>query len=110
MAFLERAGRLPLPPYIEHAPDSADAERYQTVFAREPGAVAAPTAGLHFDHKLLAALTARGVETATLTLPVGAGPFQPVRLDDLSEHRMQTSEESGVGNEGSSRCRTRGKP
>src|SRR3546814_9387464 len=79
---------LPLPPYIEHAPDSADAERYQTVFAREPGAVAAPTAGLHFDHKLLAALTARGVETATLTLHVGAGTFQPVRVDDLSEHRM----------------------
>lgn len=88
MAFLERAGRLPLPPYIEHAPDSADAERYQTVFARQPGAVAAPTAGLHFDRKLLDALATRGVETATLTLHVGAGTFQPVRVDDLSEHRM----------------------
>jgi S-adenosylmethionine:tRNA ribosyltransferase-isomerase len=88
MAFLERAGRLPLPPYIEHAPDSVDAERYQTVFAREPGAVAAPTAGLHFDAALLAALTARGVEAATLTLHVGAGTFQPVRVDDLREHRM----------------------
>jgi len=88
MAFLERAGRLPLPPYIEHAPDSVDAERYQTVFARAPGAVAAPTAGLHFDDALLAALAARGVETATLTLHVGAGTFQPVRVDDLSEHRM----------------------
>lgn len=88
LAFLERAGRLPLPPYIEHAPDSTDAERYQTVFAREPGAVAAPTAGLHFDQKLLAALTARGIEIATLTLHVGAGTFQPVRVDDLDEHRM----------------------
>lgn len=88
MAFLERAGRLPLPPYIEHAPDGFDAERYQTVFAREPGAVAAPTAGLHFDAPLLEAITARGVTTATLTLHVGAGTFQPLRVDDLSEHRM----------------------
>ncbi|NGY04509.1 tRNA preQ1(34) S-adenosylmethionine ribosyltransferase-isomerase QueA [Solimonas terrae] len=88
MAFLERAGRLPLPPYIGHAPDHHDAERYQTVFAREPGAVAAPTAGLHFDQALLAALAARGVESATLTLHVGAGTFQPVRVDDLREHRM----------------------
>jgi S-adenosylmethionine:tRNA ribosyltransferase-isomerase len=88
MGFLERAGRLPLPPYIEHAPDADDAERYQTVFAREPGAVAAPTAGLHFDEALLAALDAAGVQRATLTLHVGAGTFQPVRVDDLSEHRM----------------------
>ena len=88
MAFLERAGRLPLPPYIEHAPDGFDAERYQTVFAREPGAVAAPTAGLHFDAALLDAIAARGVTTATLTLHVGAGTFQPLRVDDLSEHRM----------------------
>lgn len=88
MSFLERAGRLPLPPYIAHAPDAVDAERYQTVFARAPGAVAAPTAGLHFDAALLAALAARGVETATLTLHVGAGTFQPVRVDDLAEHRM----------------------
>ncbi|WP_028081821.1 tRNA preQ1(34) S-adenosylmethionine ribosyltransferase-isomerase QueA [Solimonas soli] len=90
MAFLERAGRLPLPPYIAHDPDAVDAERYQTVFAREPGAVAAPTAGLHFDAALLQALAASGVETATLTLHVGAGTFQPVRVDDLAEHRMHS--------------------
>ncbi|MFT4047407.1 MAG: tRNA preQ1(34) S-adenosylmethionine ribosyltransferase-isomerase QueA [Solimonas sp.] len=89
-AFLERAGRLPLPPYIAHAPDAVDAERYQTLFAREPGAVAAPTAGLHFDAALLQALAGRGIETATLTLHVGAGTFQPVRVDDLSEHRMHS--------------------
>ncbi|MES0874598.1 tRNA preQ1(34) S-adenosylmethionine ribosyltransferase-isomerase QueA [Sinimarinibacterium thermocellulolyticum] len=88
MAFLERAGQLPLPPYITHAPDAKDAERYQTVFAREPGAVAAPTAGLHFDEALLAALDAAGIERATLTLHVGAGTFQPVRVEDLAEHRM----------------------
>lgn len=86
--LLERVGRLPLPPYIRHAPEAEDDARYQTVFAREPGAVAAPTAGLHFDEALLAALRARGVQTATLTLHVGAGTFQPVRVDDLSEHRM----------------------
>ena len=86
--LLERAGRLPLPPYIRHAPDASDAERYQTVFAREPGAVAAPTAGLHFDPALLAALEARGIGTATLTLHVGAGTFQPVRVENLAEHRM----------------------
>jgi S-adenosylmethionine:tRNA ribosyltransferase-isomerase len=88
LSVLERAGQLPLPPYIEHAPDAADAERYQTVFAREPGAVAAPTAGLHFDQPLLAALRDAGVRTATLTLHVGAGTFQPVRVDDLAEHQM----------------------
>ncbi|MGB1561456.1 MAG: tRNA preQ1(34) S-adenosylmethionine ribosyltransferase-isomerase QueA [Sinimarinibacterium flocculans] len=86
--FLERAGRLPLPPYITHAPGVQDAERYQTVFAREPGAVAAPTAGLHFDDALLAALDARGIVRATLTLHVGAGTFQPVRVENLDEHRM----------------------
>ncbi len=86
--FLTRAGELPLPPYISHSPDAVDAERYQTVFARTPGAVAAPTAGLHFDADLLADLQARGVETGALTLHVGAGTFQPVRVDDLSEHRM----------------------
>lgn len=89
-AFLERAGQLPLPPYITHRPDAEDAERYQTVFARTPGAVAAPTAGLHFDEPLLAALRARGVEAGYLTLHVGAGTFQPVRVDDLSEHRMHS--------------------
>jgi S-adenosylmethionine:tRNA ribosyltransferase-isomerase len=86
--FLERAGRLPLPPYITHTPDAEDRERYQTVFAREPGAVAAPTAGLHFDAELLARVRARGIETATLTLHVGAGTFQPIRVEDLAQHRM----------------------
>ncbi len=85
---LEAHGRLPLPPYIEHAPDTIDAERYQTIWAREPGAVAAPTAGLHFDSAMLGALAARGIMTATLTLHVGAGTFVPVRVDDLSEHVM----------------------
>ncbi len=85
---LEAHGRLPLPPYIEHAPDAVDTERYQTIWAREPGAVAAPTAGLHFDPAMLTALAARGISTATLTLHVGAGTFVPVRVDDLSEHVM----------------------
>jgi S-adenosylmethionine:tRNA ribosyltransferase-isomerase len=85
---LEQHGSLPLPPYITHAADAVDQERYQTVFARHPGAVAAPTAGLHFDAPLLAALAARGVHTTTLTLHVGAGTFQPVRVEQLSEHRM----------------------
>ncbi len=88
MSFLERAGRTPLPPYIHHLPDDADAERYQTLFAKQPGAVAAPTAGLHFDEPLLAEVRARGVRIETLTLHVGAGTFQPVRVDDLSQHRM----------------------
>lgn len=85
---LESHGRLPLPPYITHAPDGEDAERYQTVWAKAPGAVAAPTAGLHFDQPLLDALAARGVSTAALTLHVGAGTFVPVRVDDLAEHVM----------------------
>jgi S-adenosylmethionine:tRNA ribosyltransferase-isomerase len=87
-ALLERHGSLPLPPYIEHAPEAGDEQRYQTIYARAPGAVAAPTAGLHFDEPLLAALRARGVEFAHLTLHVGAGTFQPVREQDLSRHRM----------------------
>ncbi|MBI4204177.1 MAG: tRNA preQ1(34) S-adenosylmethionine ribosyltransferase-isomerase QueA [Betaproteobacteria bacterium] len=86
--LLERYGAVPLPPYIEHAPVAADEERYQTVYAREPGAVAAPTAGLHFDEPLLAELRRRGVETAYLTLHVGAGTFQPVRVQNLAEHEM----------------------
>jgi S-adenosylmethionine:tRNA ribosyltransferase-isomerase len=90
MSFLDRAGRLPLPPYITHTPDAVDAERYQTVFARAPGAVAAPTAGLHFDATLLQVLADRGIDTAKLTLHVGAGTFQPVRVDDLAEHRMHS--------------------
>jgi len=86
--ILERLGELPPPPYIQHTPDGADESRYQTVFAREPGAVAAPTAGLHFDEALLAALRARGVEMTHLTLHVGAGTFLPVRTEDLSQHQM----------------------
>ena len=89
-ALLERHGAVPLPPYIEHAPDARDEERYQTVYAREPGAVAAPTAGLHFDEPLLAELRSRGVEIAYLTLHVGAGTFQPVRVQDLAEHEMHS--------------------
>ncbi|MEO5595603.1 MAG: tRNA preQ1(34) S-adenosylmethionine ribosyltransferase-isomerase QueA [Lysobacteraceae bacterium] len=96
--LLQRAGRMPLPPYINRAPDDADAERYQTVFARAPGAVAAPTAGLHFDDDLLAALQARGVETTTLTLHVGAGTFQPMRSDSIEQHLMH-SEWLSVGQE-----------
>ena len=88
--WLVEAGRLPLPPYIERAPDAADAERYQTVFAREPGAVAAPTAGLHFDDALLAALRANGVEFGHVTLHVGAGTFQPMRVDSVHDHLMHS--------------------
>ena len=89
-SWLLDAGRLPLPPYIQRAPDQDDAERYQTVFARESGAVAAPTAGLHFDQPLLDALDARGVETGRVTLHVGAGTFLPMRAEQLSEHRMHS--------------------
>jgi S-adenosylmethionine:tRNA ribosyltransferase-isomerase len=87
-AVLERCGAVPLPPYIRHAPDEADAERYQTVYARAPGAVAAPTAGLHFDAAMLAAVEARGARLAHVTLHVGAGTFQPVRAERIEEHRM----------------------
>jgi len=87
-ALLERAGRVPLPPYITHTPDAEDMARYQTVYAKTPGAVAAPTAGLHFDDATLAALQARGATLAWLTLHVGAGTFQPVRVENLAEHRM----------------------
>ncbi len=87
-ALMERAGKLPLPPYIGHAATGADDARYQTVYARDPGAVAAPTAGLHFDDALLDALRASGVETAFLTLHVGAGTFQPVRAERIDEHVM----------------------
>lgn len=86
--YLERHGEVPLPPYIGRAPDAADGERYQTVYARAPGAVAAPTAGLHFDQPLLARLRAKGIVLTYLTLHVGAGTFQPVETEDLSRHRM----------------------
>lgn len=89
-ALLEHHGHVPLPPYITHADDADDERRYQTVFAAKPGAVAAPTAALHFDQALLAELTARGVEQARVTLHVGAGTFQPVRTETLAEHRMHS--------------------
>jgi S-adenosylmethionine:tRNA ribosyltransferase-isomerase len=85
---LERFGEVPLPPYIERAPEAADDERYQTVYARERGAVAAPTAGLHFDDDILAKLAGRGIETAQVTLHVGAGTFRPVRAERVEDHRM----------------------
>jgi S-adenosylmethionine:tRNA ribosyltransferase-isomerase len=87
-SVLERFGAVPLPPYIEHPADETDAERYQTVYAAVPGAVAAPTAGLHFDAPLLRALEARGATLAKVTLHVGAGTFQPVRTDTVEAHRM----------------------
>jgi S-adenosylmethionine:tRNA ribosyltransferase-isomerase len=90
LALLARHGHVPLPPYITHADTADDERRYQTVFAARPGAVAAPTAALHFDAPLLEALTARGVATASVTLHVGAGTFQPVRSDDLKGHRMHS--------------------
>ncbi|GGX94093.1 S-adenosylmethionine:tRNA ribosyltransferase-isomerase [Litchfieldella qijiaojingensis] len=88
--LLERHGHMPLPPYITREDELADRDRYQTVYARRDGAVAAPTAGLHFDEPLLEALSARGVESAFVTLHVGAGTFQPVRADDIREHRMHS--------------------
>ncbi len=89
-ALLERFGELPLPPYIEHQPDGEDAKRYQTVVAKNPGAVAAPTAGLHFDESILKQLHDSGVGQATVTLHVGAGTFSPVREEDLSKHKMHS--------------------
>lgn len=86
----EQHGKLPLPPYIEHPADGADETRYQTVYARKLGAVAAPTAGLHFDEAMLATLRGMGVGTAFLTLHVGAGTYQPVRVDKIAEHKMHS--------------------
>lgn len=88
LSVLEEHGRMPLPPYIRRAADLADKARYQTVFAREPGAVAAPTAGLHFDGEMFATLADRGIEVCGLTLHVGLGTFLPVRSEDLEAHRM----------------------
>ncbi|RME34530.1 MAG: tRNA preQ1(34) S-adenosylmethionine ribosyltransferase-isomerase QueA [Gammaproteobacteria bacterium] len=89
-SVMERWGHMPLPPYIQRADRVVDRERYQTVYARNPGAVAAPTAGLHFDEPLLERIRERGVETARVTLHVGAGTFQPVRCDRIEEHRMHS--------------------
>lgn len=90
LEVLEAIGHMPLPPYIDRADDDGDRERYQTVYARKEGAVAAPTAGLHFDEPLLDALKAKGVEIAFVTLHVGAGTFQPVKVDDIFEHTMHS--------------------
>ena len=88
MSILEKIGHIPLPPYIDRADDQADRSRYQSIFAREAGAVAAPTASLHFDEAMLAKIKAKGIETAFVTLHVGSGTFQPVRVEDLSQHEM----------------------
>ena len=88
--LMQRHGHVPLPPYIDHADSGDDETRYQTVFAKHPGAVAAPTAALHFDEALLADLTAHGVQSAFVTLHVGAGTFQPVKTDDLAQHQMHS--------------------
>jgi S-adenosylmethionine:tRNA ribosyltransferase-isomerase len=88
--LLERHGHMPLPPYIQREDNADDRERYQTVYAREPGAIAAPTAGLHFDEALLQSLRSKGVEMAFVTLHVGAGTFQPVREDEIENHRMHS--------------------
>jgi S-adenosylmethionine:tRNA ribosyltransferase-isomerase len=90
LALLQQHGEIPLPPYIVHTPGAVDAERYQTVYAARPGAVAAPTAGLHFTKDLLEQLSRLGVELAQLTLHVGAGTFQPVREHSLDDHRMHS--------------------
>jgi len=90
LTLIEQHGHLPLPPYIERAADAADDTRYQTVYARHVGAVAAPTAGLHFDEALLQRLRDKGVHFATVTLHVGAGTFQPVRTENLAEHQMHS--------------------
>lgn len=88
LPLLDRLGHMPLPPYIDRPDEDADRERYQTVYARHAGAVAAPTAGLHFDEALLESIAAKGVETAFVTLHVGAGTFQPVRVERIEEHHM----------------------
>lgn len=90
LAILDQLGQLPLPPYIDHPPTADDEARYQTVYANEPGAVAAPTAGLHFDNAMLDTLRQRGVRMAQVTLHVGAGTFQPIRVDDIADHKMHS--------------------
>jgi S-adenosylmethionine:tRNA ribosyltransferase-isomerase len=87
-SLMAQYGHVPLPPYIRRSVEPVDRERYQTVYAAKPGAVAAPTAGLHFDQEMLERLSAKGVESAFVTLHVGTGTFQPVRCERLSEHRM----------------------
>jgi S-adenosylmethionine:tRNA ribosyltransferase-isomerase len=108
--FLEAHGQTPLPPYIVRAADDADRERYQTVFARAPGAVAAPTAGLHFDRAMLDAVADRGIECAFVTLHVGAGTFAPVRTERVEDHELHAEwlEVSADTCAAVERCRTRG--
>src|SRR5690606_28573460 len=98
LAVLERIGHMPLPPYLGRPDDDADRDRYQTVYGTKQGAVAAPTAGLHFDNELLEELQRKGVQLAFVTLHVGAGTFQPVRVDNVLEHHMH-SEIMDVGPE-----------
>ncbi len=88
--LMEQYGHVPLPPYIEHGDSPQDVQRYQTVFAKNPGAVAAPTAALHFDEPLLAQLEVRGIRRASVTLHVGAGTFQPVKVDNIADHTMHS--------------------
>ncbi len=108
--YLEAHGETPLPPYIARTPDAGDRDRYQTVFARAPGAVAAPTAGLHFDTALLEALAARGVERTFVTLHVGAGTFAPVRTERIEDHELHAEwlEVSAETSAAVERCRARG--
>jgi S-adenosylmethionine:tRNA ribosyltransferase-isomerase len=109
-AVMEHHGHVPLPPYIEHADTAEDEQRYQTVFARNPGAVAAPTAALHFDEPLLADLERRGIARASVTLHVGAGTFQPVKTENLADHRMHSEwyEVPATTQEAIARLRARG--
>ena len=109
-ALMEKHGHVPLPPYIEHADTEEDESRYQTVFARVPGAVAAPTAALHFDESVLAGLQARGVERASVTLHVGAGTFQPVKTENIAEHTMHSEwyEVPEATERAIARCKARG--
>ena len=110
LAFFQAQGHMPLPPYIARTADDSDRERYQSLFARVPGAVAAPTASLHFDAPLLQALAARGLHNAQVTLHVGAGTFQPLRVDDLAQHVMHAERYSvdAALLEAVSACRARG--
>lgn len=91
-SILEEIGHIPLPPYIDRPDENFDKNRYQTVYSKVPGAVAAPTAGLHFDEELLASIKAKGVDTAYVTLHVGAGTFQPVKVDNIKEHHMHSEQ------------------
>lgn len=110
LQILEQIGHIPLPPYIDRSDELEDKQRYQTVYAKSEGAVAAPTAGLHFDEPLLAAIRDKGVETAFVTLHVGAGTFQPVRVDSIEEHHMHKEwlEVSAEVVEAIERCKERG--